>query len=57
MNTTLDDLASVIGFTATLRLSAWLGGVSNIYVPEVPEEGQLLVRLIGMPAAKALAKE
>lgn len=56
--TTLEDVAAVIGFTATLRLSAWFGdGTSNCYVPLVAEEGQLLVRLIGFPAANALSKE
>lgn len=56
--TTLEDIAAVIGLTATLRLSAWFGdGTSNAYVPTGAEEGQLLVRLIGMPAAKALSKE
>lgn len=56
--TTLEDIAAVVGLTATLRLSAWFGdGTSNAYVPQLAEEGQLLVRLIGLPAAKALSKE
>ena len=56
--TTLEDISAVIGFTATLRLSAWFGdGTGNAYVPQVAEDGQLLVRLIGLSAAKALSKE
>ena len=55
-NTTLDDIASVIGFSATLRLAAWYGNDENLYVPEVVEDGQVLVRLIGFAAAKRLAE-
>jgi hypothetical protein len=55
--TTLEDVSAVIGFTATLRLSAWFGdGTSNCYVPRRVEEGQIIERLIGMPAAKALSE-
>lgn len=56
-NTTLDDLSAVIGFSATLRLAAWFGDRGNLYVPDKVEEGQLLVKLIGMPAAKRLTEE
>jgi len=56
-NTTLDDISSVIGFSATLRLSAWFGDLGNLYIPEVAEEGQLLVKLLGMPAARKLSEE
>lgn len=55
-NTTLDDIAGVIGFTATLRLSAWFGAGNNLYVPEDVEDDQLLVRLIGLSAAKRMAE-
>ena len=55
-NTTLDDISGVIGFTATLRLSAWFGAGNNLYVPEVVEDGQLLVRLIGRRAAERMAE-
>ena len=54
-NTTLDDIAGVIGFTPTLRLSAWFGAGNNLYVPEVVEDGQILVRLLGRPNAERLA--
>lgn len=58
MNTVLDDIAAVIGFTATLKLAAWFGeGISNLYVPAVAEEGQLLPRIIGMSAARAMSNE
>ena len=56
-NTTLDDLSAVIGFAATLRLSAWFGNGGNVYVPEHAMEGQLLVKLIGLSAASALSAE
>lgn len=53
-NTTLDDIASVVGFSATLRLVAWFGDSGNLYVPVQLVEDQLLVRLIGMAAAQRL---
>ena len=57
MNTNLEDIAAVIGFSATLKLVAWFGGGSTrVYVPAVAEDGQLLPRLIGMAAAKQLSK-
>ena len=56
-NSTLDDLAAVIGFTATLRLAAWFGDGGNLYVPDKVEEGQLLVKLIGMSAAARMSSE
>lgn len=52
-NTTLDDIAAEIGLTATLRISAWFGE-DRCHVPAVVEEGQLLVRLIGISAARKL---
>lgn len=55
-NTTLDDISSVIGFSATLRLVAWFGDGSNLYVPNTAEEGHLLVRLLGLPSAKRLCE-
>ena len=55
-NTTLDDLASIIGFTATIRLSVWHGD-TNLYVPASTEEGQRLVALIGESAARRLSDE
>lgn len=55
-NTTLDDVAAVVGFSATLRLSAWYGDVANVYVPERVEPDQVLVRLIGLPAARRLSE-
>lgn len=55
-NTTLDDISAVIGFTAALRLSAWFGEGSNVYVPVRVEDGQMLVRLLGKSAAKKLTE-
>ena len=54
-NTTLDDLAAVIGFSAALRLSAWFGDCPPLHAPAVAEESQLLVRLIGLSAASHLS--
>lgn len=55
-NTTHDDLAGVIGFTATLRLAVWYGG-TNLYVSAEPTEEMRVTRLIGMAAAKRLASQ
>ena len=58
MNTILDDISAVIGLSATLKLVAWFGdGIANLYVPAVAEEGQLLPKIIGLPAAKLLSNE
>ena len=46
-NTTLDDISSVIGFSPTLRLSAWYGNGNNLYIPDRVEDGQVLVLLLG----------
>lgn len=54
MNTTLDDIAGEIGFTATVTLATWYGG-KNLYVPAEPNEESHIVRLVGMSAAKRLA--
>lgn len=56
-NSTLDDIAAVIGFSAALRLSAWFGDCGNLYVPANAEDGQLLVKLIGLSAAARLSAE
>ena len=55
-NTTLDDVAAVIGFSATLRLAAWFGDGGNLYVPETVSEHQVLAKLIGFSAAKRLSE-
>lgn len=55
-NTTLDDIAAVCGFTAALRISAWFGSGGNLYVPLNVDEGQFLVRLLGLPVAKRLCE-
>jgi hypothetical protein len=56
-NTTLDDVAAIIGFSATLRLAAWYGNGNTLYVPATVSEGQMLVKLIGMSSAKRLSEE
>ena len=55
-NTTLDDISAVIGFTATLRLSAWYGNGNNLYVPPVVAEHHVLANLLGRSAAERLAR-
>lgn len=55
-NTTLDDVAAVIGFSAALRLSAWFGGrAQNLYVPSDPEDDGKLVVIVGLENARRLA--
>lgn len=56
-NTTLDDIAAVIGFSATLRLAAWYGDGVNCYVPEDPDDACQLSKLIGLSSAKKLSEE
>ena len=56
-NTTLDDIASVIGFSATMRLSAWFSNGSSLYIPEQLTDDCLLVKLVGRSAAERLSKE
>lgn len=57
MNTILEDIAAEIGFTATFKLVIWFGGRrTNIYVPEQPRKGQVLVSIIGLPAATLLSR-
>ena len=54
--TLLDDLASVIGYTATCALSAWYGG-KTLYVPAKASPDHLMCRLIGESALRALVRE
>lgn len=56
LNNTLDDIAGVIGFQATLTISLWYAG-KNLFVPASPDEGSNLVRIVGIDAAKKLAEE
>lgn len=57
-NTTLDDLAVIIGFTATIRFSIWFGSRShNVYVPHVASEEHDIAKLIGLPAMRRLVEE
>lgn len=57
-NTTLDDLAAIVGFTATVKLSMWFGSrKNNLYVPKVATEDHLLAKLIGLPAMRRLVAE
>lgn len=51
---TLDDLAEVIGFTATLHLLALFGG-TRIYIPETLPADHFLVRALGQHVAQTLS--
>lgn len=55
-NTTLDDIAAVVGFSAAVRLAAFYGG-KNVYVAAHAAPGQVLTDLIGLPCASAMARE
>lgn len=55
-NTTLDDVAAVIGFSATLRLAAWFGDEKSLYVPHTLTEQHALSKLIGFSAARRLSE-
>lgn len=55
-NTTLDDLAALVGFSATIKVAAWYGGL-NVFVPRFVKPDQVLVRLLGESAAKRLCDE
>lgn len=55
--TTLDDVAAVVGFSAALRLAAWYGDLGNLWVPREIDESQIIVKLIGLSAAKRLSQE
>lgn len=58
MNTTLDDLSAIIGFSATIRLSMWFGSrKNNLYVPKVATEDHVITTIIGMPAMRRLVNE
>lgn len=57
-NTTLDDIAAVIGFSATLRLVAWYGDQdSSLWVPVKVSEDHALGKLIGVPCMTRLVGE
>lgn len=55
-NTTLDDVAAVIGFTATAQLSAWFANGNYLYVPITVDEDSRLAKIIGISAAKRLSE-
>lgn len=55
-NSALEDISSVIGFTATLRLSLKYGG-RNLHVPMKVDAGHSLCELLGEPAFRRLVQE
>lgn len=57
-NNTLDDIAVLIGFSNTVKLSAWYSARrGKMYIPAKVTEEHKLVKLIGMSAACKLTKE
>lgn len=54
--TVLDDVASVIGFTAACALAAWYGG-KNVYVPGRLDAPHPLANVIGEAPLRALVRE
>ena len=54
VNTMLDDIAAEIGFTATMTLVAWYGGM-HLYVPEKISEQHAIARAVGLRHAERLA--
>ena len=56
-NTTLDDVAAIIGFTATVQLSVWFANGNYLYVPITVDEDSRLSKVIGFSAAKRLSEE
>ena len=53
LNSNLDDLCSVIGYTATRKIAAWFCG-RNLYVPVRTADDHSLLRLLGDSAFRAL---
>ena len=54
---TLDDLSSVIGFTATVRIAAWYGDTASLCIPLQVDETHIVAKLIGLRSAQKLAAE
>lgn len=53
INSTLDDIAAVIGFTAAVRLAAHYGD-RDVFVPENVSELHPIAKLIGISRSRAL---
>lgn len=53
---TIDDICSVVGYTATRKLQAWFGG-RKIYVPAKADPSHKFALAIGLPAFRALVAE
>lgn len=56
VNTTLDDIAHVIGFSAAVRISAYYGG-RDLYVPTEVSELHPIAKLIGVSRTRAMVNE
>lgn len=55
-NSTLDDIASVVGFSATIRLAAHYGG-RDLNVPKSVSELHPIAKLVGVSALARLCAE
>jgi hypothetical protein len=56
LNSNLDDVCAIVGYTATRKLAAWFHG-RNLYVPSNPRPDHPVERLIGESAFRQLVKE
>ena len=55
-NSSVEDIACVIGYTATCTLIEWYGG-TNLWIPVAGTETHEIGRIIGLPAFRALCRE
>ena len=51
LETTLDDIAAVVGYTSTREIAAWFAG-KTLYVPKRAASDHPLAVLLGMPALR-----
>ena len=55
-NTTLDDLSSLVGFSATVRLAMFFGN-RDMYLPQKATETAVIAQLVGISAMRRLVDE
>lgn len=56
LNSLLDDISSVVGYTATIKLRTWFAG-QCVHVPVEARPDHVLVGILGLPALRALVRE
>lgn len=55
LNSVLDDIAHVAGYTAARRIAAWWPG-RNLYIPATPRRGHPIEHVAGASAFRALVE-